>query len=248
MLLRNVHTRQYSFAGSRIPNGEILMLDSLTSDKPKYSFSHFISPGNRLPLKCIYMVIKQSTVFFMDVSELVKEAKQGSHAAQKCLFDLWADKLLMICGRYVKNREDAEEIMLDGFYKFFKNLSSLNYQGDAALFAWIKKIMINECLMFLRKKTVFNIVSDSVAEEVSLEEDAINNLSAAEIFGLVIRLPVGYRTVFNLYEIEGMPHKEIASLLGISEGTSKSQLSKSKALLQKMLLQKGVNYVKQKSQ
>ena len=138
--------------------------------------------------------------------------------------------------------------MLDGFHKFFKNLSSFNYQGDAALFAWIKKIMINECLMFLRKKTVFNIVSDSVAEEVSLEEEALNNLSAAEIFGLVIRLPVGYRTVFNLYEIEGMAHKEIASLLGISEGTSKSQLSKSKALLQKMLLQKGVNYVKQKSQ
>ncbi len=154
----------------------------------------------------------------------------------------------MICGRYVKNREDAEEIMLDGFHKFFKNLSSFNYQGDAALFAWIKKIMINECLMFLRKKTVFNIVSDSVAEEVSLEEEALNNLSAAEIFGLVIRLPVGYRTVFNLFEIEGMAHKEIASLLGISEGTSKSQLSKSKALLQKMLLQKGVNYVKQKSQ
>jgi RNA polymerase sigma-70 factor (ECF subfamily) len=102
--------------------------------------------------------------------------------------------------------------------------------------------------MFLRKKTVFNIVSDSVAEEVSLEEEALNNLSAAEIFGLVIRLPVGYRTVFNLFEIEGMAHKEIASLLGISEGTSKSQLSKSKALLQKMLLQKGVNYVKQKSQ
>ena len=136
----------------------------------------------------------------------------------------------MICGRYVKNREDAEEIMLDGFYKFFKNLSSFNFQGDAALFAWIKKIMINECLMFLRKKTVFNIVSDSVAEEVSLEEEALNNLSAAEIFGLVIRLPVGYRTVFNLFEIEGMAHKEIASLLGISEGTSKSQLSKSKAL------------------
>jgi RNA polymerase sigma-70 factor (ECF subfamily) len=216
--------------------------------KPKYSFSHFISSGNRLPLNCIYIFIKQSTAFFMDVSELVKKARQGSHAAQKCLFDLWADKLLMICGRYVKNREDAEEIMLDGFYKFFKNLSSFNFQGDAALFAWIKKIMINECLMFLRKKTVFNIVSDSVAEEVSLEEEALNNLSAAEIFGLVIRLPVGYRTVFNLFEIEGMAHKEIASLLGISEGTSKSQLSKSKALLQKMLLQKGVNYVKQKSQ
>ncbi|RNI40207.1 sigma-70 family RNA polymerase sigma factor [Hanamia caeni] len=184
----------------------------------------------------------------MDISQLIKEAKQGSTAAQKCLFDEMADKLLMICRRYVKNREDAEEMMLNGFYKFFKNLSSFSYQGDAALFAWLKKIMVNECLMFLRKKNVFTISSDLVAEEVSLQEEALNNLSAAEIFNLVVQLPVGYRTVFNLYEIEGMSHKDIAALLNISEGTSKSQLSKSKVLLQKMLLKKGVEYVKRKSQ
>lgn len=184
----------------------------------------------------------------MDISELIKEARQGSTAAQKCLFDEMADKLLMICRRYVKSPEDAEEIMLDGFYKFFKNLSSFIYQSDAALFAWMKKIMINECLMFLRKKNLFTIVSDTVAEDISLQEEALNNLSAAEIFNLIVQLPVGYRTVFNLYEIEGMQHGEIAVLLGISEGTSKSQLSKSKVLLQKMLLKKGIKYVKRKSQ
>jgi len=184
----------------------------------------------------------------MDISQLIKEAKHGSTAAQKCLFDEMADKLLMLCRRYVKNREDAEEMMLNGFYKFFKNLSSFSYQGEAALFAWMKKIMINECLMFLRKKNVFTISSDLVAEEVLLSEQALDNLSAAEIFNLVVQLPVGYRTVFNLYEIEGMSHKEIAVLLNISEGTSKSQLSKSKALLQKMLLKKGIEYVKRKSQ
>lgn len=184
----------------------------------------------------------------MDISQLIKEAKQGSTAAQKCLFDEMADRLLMICRRYVKNREDAEEMMLNGFYKFFKNLSSFSYQSDAALFAWLKKIMVNECLMFLRKKNVFTISSDLVAEEISLQEEALNNLSAAEIFNLVVQLPVGYRTVFNLYEIEGMSHKDIAALLNISEGTSKSQLSKSKVLLQKMLLKKGVEYVKRKSQ
>ena len=154
----------------------------------------------------------------------------------------------MVCRRYVKNREDAEEIMLDGFYKFFKNLSSFTYQSDAALFAWMKRIMINECLMFLRKKNVFTIASDLIAEEVSLQEEALNNLSAAEIFNLVVQLPVGYRTVFNLYEIEGMSHKEIAVLLNISEGTSKSQLSKSKNLLQKMLIKNGIDYAKRKSQ
>ncbi len=184
----------------------------------------------------------------MDISQLIKEAKQGSTAAQKCLFDEMADKLLMVCRRYVKNREDAEEMMLNGFYKFFKNLSSFSYQGDAALFAWMKKIMINECLMFLRKKNVFTISSDLVAEEISLHEEALDNLSAAEIFNLIIQLPVGYRTVFNLYEIEGMSHNEIATLLHVSEGTSKSQLSKSKVLLQKMLLKKGIEYVKRKLQ
>lgn len=184
----------------------------------------------------------------MDISQLIKEARQGSAAAQKCLFDEMAHKLLIVCRRYVKNPEDAEEIMLDGFYKFFKNLSSFSFQGDAALFAWMKKIMVNECLMFLRKKNVFTIASDLVAEEVSLQEEALNNLSADEIFNLVVQLPIGYRTVFNLYEIEGMSHKEIAALLNISEGTSKSQLSKSKNLLQKMLLKKGIEYVKRKSQ
>jgi RNA polymerase sigma-70 factor (ECF subfamily) len=184
----------------------------------------------------------------MDISQLIKEARHGSTAAQKCLFDEMADKLLMLCRRYVKNREDAEEMMLNGFYKFFKNLSSFSYQSEAALFAWMKKIMINECLMFLRKKNVFTISSDLVAEEVSLSEQALDNLSAAEIFNLVVQLPVGYRTIFNLYEIEGMSHKEIAVLLNISEGTSKSQLSKSKALLQKMLLKNGIEYVKRKSQ
>ena len=114
----------------------------------------------------------------MDTSELIKEAKQGSTAAQKYLFDEWAGRLLMVCRRYVKNPEDAEEIMLDGFYKFFKNLSSFTYQGEAALFAWMKKIMINECLMFLRKKNVFSIVSDSAAEDISLPEEALDNLSA----------------------------------------------------------------------
>lgn len=184
----------------------------------------------------------------MNTSELIKEAKHGSAAAQKCLFDLLADKMLMVCCRYVKNTEDAEELLLDGFYKFFKKLSSFNYQGDAALYVWLKRIMINECLMFLRKKNVFNIVTDATVEEIPLQEEALDNLSAAEIFNLIVQLPVGYRTVFNLYVIEGISHMEIASLLGIAEGTSKSQLSKAKILLQKMLLQNNIEYVKRKSQ
>ena len=91
------------------------------------------------------------------------------------------------------------------------------------------------------------MVSETAAEELPFQEEALNNLSAAEIFNLIIQLPVGYRTVFNLFEIEGMSHKEISELLGIAEGTSKSQLSKAKSLLQTMLLQKGTDYVIRKT-
>lgn len=184
----------------------------------------------------------------METAALIKEIKQGSAAAQKCLFNQLSDKLLLVCVRYVKKPQDAEELLLDGFYKFFKKASGFNYQGEAALYAWLKRIMINECLMFLRKKNVFIIVTESAAVEIPLEEEALNNLSANEIFNIIMQLPVGYRTVFNLYEIEGYEHSEIALSLGIAEGTSRSQLSKAKSLLQKMLLKKGTEYGQRKSQ
>jgi RNA polymerase sigma factor (sigma-70 family) len=183
----------------------------------------------------------------MDITQLIKEAKQGRAPAQKCLFDLLSDKMLLVCRRYVKSNEDAEEVLLDGFYKFFKNMGSFQYQGDAALYSWIKQIMINECLMLLRKKNVFTIVTEADVADYPLEATALNDLSAKEIFDLIVQLPVGYRTVFNLYEIEGLEHKEIATLLGIAEGTSKSQLSKAKIVLQKNLEQNGTEYVRRKS-
>lgn len=179
----------------------------------------------------------------MQIPELISEAKNGSTAAQKYLFDSFADQMLMVCRRYVKSPEDAEELVLDGFVKFFKSIHSFHYQGDAAFLGWLKKIMINECLMFLRKKSAFTIVSDTVAEEQPFTADALDQLSAAEIFNLIVQLPVGYRTVFNLFVVEGMSHAEIASLLGIAEGTSKSQLKKARTLLQKMLVQNQTEYV-----
>jgi RNA polymerase sigma-70 factor (ECF subfamily) len=183
----------------------------------------------------------------MNTAELIKEAKQGSTAAQKWLFDQWSEKMFIVCRMYVKNVEDAEELMLDGFYKFFRKISSFNYQGEAALYVWLKKVMINECLMFLRKRNAFTIVTEAEAKEIPLQEEALNNLSAEEIFKLIVQLPVGYRTVFNLYAIEGMTHGEIAELLNISEGTSRSQFSKAKVLLQKLLTQNDNSYVKRKS-
>jgi RNA polymerase sigma factor (sigma-70 family) len=183
----------------------------------------------------------------MNLTEQLEDARSGNAAAQKCLFDHLADPMMALCCRYVKNRADAEELLLDGFYKFFTHLKDFRYQGEAALYAWIRTIMIRECLMFLRRQRAFSMLSAEAAEETAPEIEPLAGLSAAEIFDLIVQLPVGYRTVFNLYVIESMGHKEIARALGISEGTSKSQLSKAKVLLQKMLVQKGINYVKRKS-
>jgi RNA polymerase sigma factor (sigma-70 family) len=182
----------------------------------------------------------------MDTSKLVKEAKHGIAASQKCLFDQFSDKLMLVCRRYLKSNEDAEEALLNGFYKFFKNVGSFQYNGEAQLYAWLKKIMVNECLMMLRSRNVFKIFTEDAATGLQLEEDALNNLSAKEILELILELPVGYRTIFNLHVIEGMNHKEIATLTGVTEGTSKSQLSKARVLLQKKLLQNGLDYDKRK--
>lgn len=182
----------------------------------------------------------------MNIAELIQDARQGRSSAQKCLFDLYADRMFIVCCRYIKGREDAEEVMLDGFYKFFRSISSFSYQGEAALYGWIKRIIVNECLMFLRKKNVFTIVAETNAQEVPVSDEALNNLSAEEILTVIQQLPVGYRTVFNLSLIEGMTHEEIGESLGISPGTSKSQLSKARVLLQKLVTQQGIEYTKQK--
>lgn len=183
----------------------------------------------------------------MDFSHLIKEATKGSSTAQKCLFEKYAPKMLLVCRRYVRSAEDAEELMLNGFCKFFKGLSTFDYRGEGSTLAWLKKILVNECLMFMRKQNLFVLVAESNATDVTIEEDFLDRLSAAEIFDLILQLPAGYRTVFNLYEIDGMTHSEIAAALNISEGTSKSQLSKGKALLKKWLLEKESNYARRNS-
>ena len=182
----------------------------------------------------------------MNISEQIEDARSGNVAAQKVLFNRLADPMMALCCRYVKNRADAEEILLDGFLRFFSHLKEFRYQGEAALFAWVRRIMVNECLMFLRRHHSFSIVAEAEAEAVPGEGGPLDDLSAEEIFGLIVRLPVGYRTVFNLHVIEGLEHGEIAELLGIAEGTSKSQLHKAKLLLKKMLHHNGVSYVQRK--
>src|ERR1700743_3106652 len=104
----------------------------------------------------------------MNISEQVEDARAGSTAAEKALFDHLADPMMALCCRYLKSREDAEETLLDGFYKFFSHLPEFRYQGEAALFAWIKRIMINECLMFLRRRHAFSVVSELTVDDLAL--------------------------------------------------------------------------------
>ena len=184
----------------------------------------------------------------MELAAILKECKANSITAQKCLYDRYVRLFFLFCRRYMRTNELAEECMMNGFFKIYESLASFEYQSDAASVAWMKKIMLNACLQELRKRERFLLVAEELADEIATDYTAIDFLSAVELFKLITKLPIGYRTVFNLYAVEGLKHVEIAKELGISEGTSKSQLNKARALLQQMLLAENKEwYVSRKS-
>jgi RNA polymerase sigma-70 factor (ECF subfamily) len=183
----------------------------------------------------------------MQLQQLLKECKKGSVTAQKYLFDEFATQFFLLCRRYMRNDSVAEEIMSTGFLKIFQSLHQFEYSNDISAKAWMKKIMVNECLQVLRQKNNFLMVAEDVAEEIEVNEEAIMKLNADEIYKLITQLPIGYRTVFNLFVIEGMSHKEIAVALNITEGTSKSQLSKARKVLQQLFTEKNELYVNRKA-
>ena len=160
----------------------------------------------------------------------------GERSAQRELYDGFCDDMLMLCYRYIPEREEAREALMDGFLACFKGIAGFGYRGPGSLKAWLKRVMINACLSRLRKRPPppTEMMGDD-ADGIGIESDALQRLSAKEILLLVQELPDGYRTVFNLYSFEGLGHKEIAGLLGISEATSKSQLFKAKARLRQRL-------------
>ena len=176
----------------------------------------------------------------MTEQKAIEGCKRQDRISQKYLFDAWSDGMLMLCMRYVKSLPDAEELMLNGFYNFFRTIDRFVYNGTGSLVAWLKKIMVNECLMFLRKKDGLKIVNGEYAAEAGADNGQLEKMAAAEIYKLIVALPAGYSTVFNLFVIEGYGHKEIAGMLGITEGTSKSQLSKAKAMMQKAIKEKNM--------
>jgi RNA polymerase sigma-70 factor (ECF subfamily) len=168
--------------------------------------------------------------------ELIEGCKSNKRLAQKALYDRFSAKMFGVCRRYVKTVENTEEVLMMAFCKIFKKIDS--FSGKGSFEGWIRRIMVNEALMFLRKKYRFNEHADVTeipvkAVEVSVEDE----LAAQDILKLLEQLPVGYRTVFNLYVIEGFKHREIAEQLGISINTSKSQLILAKKKL-RMLINK----------
>ncbi len=170
----------------------------------------------------------------MDEKEIIKEVLAGNSKAQRLLYEKYSRLMFMVCLRYAKNRFEAEDILQEGFLQIYRDLKQ--YRGNGALSAWMKKVMVNNALQYIRrtKKQGFIFEVEWAADIVSEECSVLDKMSAEELIRLIQRLPTGYRVVFNLYVIEGYSHREIADLLGIGISTSKSQLFKAKAALRHM--------------
>jgi RNA polymerase sigma-70 factor (ECF subfamily) len=169
--------------------------------------------------------------FFTTEAQLIAALKRGESRAHKVVYERFANKMLAVCTRYCGNRNDAEEVMLDGFMRVFEKINQ--FREDGSFEGWIRRIMVTESLMLLRKHKQWR--QEVPIEEVTVEpnyEWADTEINENDLLRLVNQLPDGYRTVFNLYAIEGYSHAEIAETLGISEGTSKSQLSRARMILQ----------------
>lgn len=174
--------------------------------------------------------------------ELVRGCQKAKRSAQEELYRVYSDRMFRLCCRYIKTQADAEDVMIGAFNKIFERISSFHYEGEGSLEAWIRRIIVNESLMWLRRRHNFNMMEtiDDTIPQIDLSE--MSELHAEYIHKLITELPVGYRTVFNLSVIEGYSHQEIASMLGIDEGTSRSQLFKAKHILKNLLIKEGFYY------
>lgn len=176
------------------------------------------------------------------MEDIVKDCIRGDSFAQKKLYETFYGKMMTVCMRYATDRQQAKDFLQDGFMKVFSNISKFGFQGS--LEGWIKRIMVNNILDYLRKnkRTLFLENADVIlnGNEIEMEnsqEESFPPLSKEEILLLVQGLPSSYRTVFNLFVMENFSHREIAEQLEISEGTSKSNLSKARGHLKKAISQ-----------
>lgn len=179
------------------------------------------------------LIIKKSST----TESLINGCRKGHRQAQREVYEKLSPKMLGLCRRYIYDSNEAESVMITGFLKVFDKINQ--FSGEGSFEGWVRRIMVNESLLYLRKNKGMYIEVD--IEYADLEpnyELASQQLQVEDLLKLVNSLPVGYRTVFNMYAIEGFSHHEIAEKLQISENTSKSQLSRARKLLQKQILEK----------
>lgn len=167
--------------------------------------------------------------------QIIQACRQGDRRAQQVLYDRYAPAMFAVCKRYLRRPEDAEDVLLEAFFKIFTNLEQFKFEGSFP--GWLRRIVVNEALMFLRRKHNFNELQGLDTLEVSLNSSVLQELVAQDILNLLELIPVGCRTVFNLYVLEGYRHREIAQMLQISINTSKSQLIAAKKKLRYLLEQ-----------
>lgn len=167
-------------------------------------------------------------------SDLIAGCIRGDRKMQYELYQYYSPKMFGVCLRYAGNTDEAEDVLQEGFIKIFKKIASFRNEGSFE--GWIRRIFVNTAIEHFRRKTYLQPITEK--EEVGVEAQylsVLDNLAEKDIINLVQQLSPGYRTVFNLYVVEGYTHKQIAEILGISEGTSKSQLSRAKIILQDMV-------------
>lgn len=168
---------------------------------------------------------------------LVTDCKAGKPGAQKALYELFAGKMFAICLRYASDKMSAEDILQNGFIKIFKNMDSFKELG--ALEGWMRKIMVNTAIEHYRKTARMHRVTEITPElEEPVAPSVLDALQLNDLLHLIEKLPDGYRLVFNMHIIEGYSHKEIADKLGITEGGSKSQLSRARQILKAALIKR----------
>jgi len=172
---------------------------------------------------------------YKNEAQLIKKAAKNHRDAQHTLYEMHAPKMLSVCRYYIKDVHQAEEVMLNGFFKVFTQLKSFKSEGSFE--GWIRRIMIRESISFLRKKKRLEFSADDMEVYEKPVNDTNVEFDVDDIQQLIDKLPEGYRMVFNMYAIEGYKHSEIAKMLSIGESTSKSQLFKARKLLQQQIKQ-----------
>ena len=178
-----------------------------------------------------------NTSSILSEKSLIENCISGNRKSQKELYDLFSSKMYTICLRYAKNQMDAEDILQDAFVKLFNNL--YKFRGEGSFEGWVRRIFVNTAIEHLRRNNVKIADSEGLENTVTdKHETALDSLYKKDLMNITMKLSDGYRTVFQMYAVEGYSHKEIAKKLGITESTSKSQFSRAKAILRDVLTNK----------